>query len=371
VEFALSDEQQELRRTVRSFLEQKSPETEVRRLMDTDEGYDPAVWVQMSSQLGLQGLVVPEELGGSGFTMRELGIVLEEMGRFLLCAPFFSTAVLATSALLAAGDDAASKAVLPKIAAGESIATLALLEERGGWDEAAVQLVATETNGAWALTGVKSYVLDGHIADTLLVAARTPSGVSLFLVTGDAAGLARTPLVTMDQTRKLARLEFSATPAQLVGTEGAGWPAVEHALTIAAVALANEQVGGAQRCMEMSVDYAQNRIQFGRPIGSFQAVKHRCADMLVQVEMAKSAAYYANWCAATGADDLAVAAPMAKSYCSEAYFRIASDTIQVHGGIGFTWEHPAHLYFKRAKSAELLFGDPRHQRKLLAKQLDF
>jgi len=183
--------------------------------------------------------------------------------------------------------------------------------------------------------------------------------------------LFRSPLVTMDQTRKLARLEFTATPAQLVGTEGAGWPAVEHALTTAAVALANEQVGGAQRCMEMSVDYAQNRIQFGRPIGSFQAVKHRCADMLVQVEMAKSAAYYANWCAATDADDLAIAAPMAKSYCSEAYFRIASDTIQVHGGIGFTWEHPAHLYFKRAKSAELLFGDPRHQRKLLAKALEF
>jgi len=371
VEFALSDEQQELRRTVRAFLEQKSPETEVRRLMETDEGYDPAVWAQMSSQLGLQGLVIPEELGGSGYTMRELGIVLEEMGRVLLCAPFFSTAVLATAALLASGDDAVSKALLPRIASGESIATLALLEERGGWDEDSVQLGATEASGGWTLTGVKSFVLDGHTADTVLVAARTPAGVGLFHVAGDAAGLVRSPLVTMDQTRKLARLEFSSTPAQLVGAEGAGWPAVDHALRIAAVALANEQVGGAQRCMEISVDYAQNRIQFGRPIGSFQAVKHRCADMLVQVEMAKSAAYYANWCAASESDDLAVAAPMAKSYCSEAYFRIASDTIQVHGGIGFTWEHPAHLYFKRAKSAELLFGDPRHQRKLLARQLGF
>ncbi|MBV8692469.1 MAG: acyl-CoA/acyl-ACP dehydrogenase [Actinobacteria bacterium] len=371
MEFALSDEQQELRRTVRAFLEQKSPETEVRRLMETDEGYDPAVWAQMSSQLGLQGLVIPEELGGSGYTMRELGIVLEEMGRVLLCAPFFSTAVLATSALLASGDDAVQKALLPKIASGESIATLALLEERGGWDEDAVQLTATEAGGSWTLSGVKSFVLDGHTADTILVAARTPAGVSLFHVAGDAAGLTRGLLVTMDQTRKLARLEFADTPAQLIGTEGGGWPAVDHALQMAAVALANEQVGGAQRCMEISVDYAQNRIQFGRPIGSFQAVKHRCADMLVQVEMAKSAAYYANWCAATESDDLAVAAPMAKSYCSEAYFRIASDTIQVHGGIGFTWEHPAHLYFKRAKSAELLFGDPRHQRKLLARQLGF
>jgi alkylation response protein AidB-like acyl-CoA dehydrogenase len=371
VEFALSDEQQELRRTVRSFLELKSPEAEVRRLMDTERGYDAGVWSQMASQLGLQGLAVPEEFGGAGYTMRELGIVLEEMGRFLLCAPFFSTAVLATSAIRASGDDAARKALLPRIAAGEAVATLALLEEPGAWDEAAVTMPATDGAGGWTLSGVKSYVLDGAVADIILVAARTPSGVSLFHITDNAPGLVRTPLVTMDQTRKLARLELSGTPAQLIGREGAGWPAVDHALQTAAVALANEQVGGAQRCMEMSVEYAKERIQFGRPIGSFQAVKHRCADMLVQVEMAKSAAYYANWCAATGSDDLAVAAPMAKSYCSEAYFRIASDTIQVHGGIGFTWEHPAHLYFKRAKSAELLFGDPRHQRRLLARQLNF
>jgi alkylation response protein AidB-like acyl-CoA dehydrogenase len=173
----------------------------------------------------------------------------------------------------------------------------------------------------------------------------------------------------LDLTRKLARLTFDGTPAQLIGEEGTGWAVVEQALRLGAVALANEQVGGSQRCMEMSVDYAKERIQFGRPIGSFQAVKHRCADMLVQVEMAKSAAYYANWCAAAGDADLALAAPMAKSYCSEAYFRIAGDTIQVHGGIGFTWEHPAHLYFKRAKSSELFLGDPLHHRKQLARQL--
>ena len=371
MEFALSDEQQELRRAVRAFLEQRSPEVEVRRLMETDEGYDPEVWAQMATQLGLQGLVIPEDLGGSGASMRELGIVLEEMGRVLLCAPFFSTAVLATSAILATGDDTAGKALLPGIAAGEVIATLATLDEDGAPGEARVMTQATETADGWVLSGSKSYVLDGHVADIVLVPARTPSGVSLFQVAADAPGLTRSVLVTMDQTRKLARLTLNETPAQLIGREGGGWAAVDHALRMAAVGLANEQVGGSQRCMELSVEYAKQRVQFGRPIGSFQAVKHRCAEMLVQVEMAKSAASYANWCAATGSDDLAVAAPMAKSYCSEAYFRIASDTIQVHGGIGFTWEHPAHLYFKRAKSSELLFGDPRHQRRLLARQLDF
>jgi len=369
VDFALTEEQQELGRTVRAFLEQKSPETEVRRLMETDEGYDPEVWQQMATQLGLQGLVVPEELGGSGFTVRELAIVLEEMGRALLCAPFLAT-TLATVALMESGDDAAQKALLPGIAAGERIATIALAEDSGGWDEASITLPATEAGGSWTLNGAKGYVLDGLIADTILVAARTPGGVSLFSVAGDAAGIERSALSTMDQTRKLARLTFSGTPAQLVGEEGRSWPTVERTLQLAAVALAAEQVGGAQRCLELSVDYAQNRIQFGRPIGSFQAVKHRCADMLVQVEMSRSAASYAALCAAERSEDLAIAAPMAKSYCSEAYFRVTADTIQVHGGIGFTWEHPAHLYFKRAKSSELLFGTPRQYRKQLAKALN-
>ena len=370
VNFALSDEQAELRRTVRAFLEQKSPEAEVRRLMDTDEGYDPTVWQQMASQLGLQGLAIPEEFGGSGFTMLELGIVLEEMGRVLVCAPFFSTAVLATSALLACDDDAARKALLPGIAAGDTIATLAVLEERGGWSEADITIQARPSGDGWTLDGVKSFVIDGLTADTILVAARAPGGVSLFRVAGDAAGLDRSALVSLDQTRKLARVAFTDTPAQLIGAEGDGWRVVEAALRVAAVALANEQVGGAQRCMEMSVEYAKTRIQFGRPIGTFQGVKHRCADMLVQVEMAKSAAYYANSCLAAGDDDAAVAAPMARSYCSDAYMRITEDTIHVHGGIGFTWEHPAHLYYKRAKSSRLLLGDPRHYRKLLARELD-
>jgi alkylation response protein AidB-like acyl-CoA dehydrogenase len=369
VDFALSEEQEELRRSVRAFLEQKSPETEVRRLMETQDGYDPAVWSQMATQLGLQGLAVPEDLGGSGYTFRELAIVLEEMGRALLPAPFLSTAVLATGALLRAGDDAAMKELLPRMASGESIATLAVTEDAGGWDEDAIACVATRDGDGYTLSGVKSFVLDGAVADVILVAARTDAGIGLFLVAGDAPGLTRTPLFTMDQTRKLARIELAQTPARLVGAEGEGWPAVEHALRLGAIALAAEQVGGAQRCLEISVDYAKNRIQFGRPIGSFQAVKHKCADMLLHVELAKSAASYAAWCAATDDADLPVAAAMAKSYCSEAFFDVAAETIQVHGGIGFTWEHPAHLYFKRAKSSELYLGDPRHHRRLLTKHL--
>ena len=367
--FAFSEEQEELRRTVRQFLDQKSPETEVRRLMETDQGYDDAVWKQMGEQLGLQGLAIPEEFGGSGYGYIELIVILEEMGRRLLCAPYFSTVVLATNALLHSGDDAAKKEHLPGIAAGETIAALAFTEENGRWDEEGVTATATKAGDGWTITGTKSYVLDGHVADLLIVAARTGAGVSLFAVPSDAAGLTRTLLTTMDQTRKQARLEFANTPATLVGTDGGGWAVLERVLDLAAVALAAEQVGGAQFVLDMAVQYAKDRIQFGRPIGSFQAIKHKCADMLLEVESAKSAAYYAGWCAAELNDELPSVAALSKAYCSEAYFHATSENIQIHGGIGFTWEHPAHLYFKRAKSSELLFGDPAHWRELLAQRI--
>ncbi len=367
--FAFSEEQEELRRSVRRFLEDKSPETEVRRLMATAEGYDPAVWSQMADQLGLQSLAIPEEYGGAGFSFVELVVVLEEMGAALLCAPYFSSAVLAANALLTSGDDEAKARHLPGIASGETIATLALTEDAGRWDVDSVELAATAAGDGWTLDGHKSFVLDGHIASLVLVAARTPGGVSLFAVEGDAPGLTRTPLATMDQTRKQARLEFAGTPATLVGTEGGAAAGLATTLDLAAVALAAEQVGGAQRCLDTSVEYAKTRIQFGRPIGSFQAIKHKCADMLLEVESAKSAAYYAGWAAAEGSDELPVVASLAKSYCSEAYFHAAAEMIQIHGGIGFTWEHPAHLYFKRAKSSELLFGDPTYHRELLAQRI--
>ncbi|MGC8511681.1 MAG: acyl-CoA dehydrogenase family protein [Acidimicrobiales bacterium] len=367
--FAFSEEQEELRKAVRRFLEDKSPETEVRRLMETEDGYDEAVWRQMADQLGLQGLTIPERFGGSGFGYVELVVVLEEMGRALLCAPYFSSVALAANLLMATGDEGAQTDYLPLIAAGSKIATVALAEASGRWDEGGVTVLASDSDGQWRVSGEKLYVLDGHAADLVLVAARSANGVSVFAVEKGAQGYQATSLSTMDQTRKQAKLTFDATPARLVGAEGQGWAAVSKMLDLAAVALAAEQVGGAQKVLEMAVEYAKVRVQFGRPIGSFQAIKHKCADMLLEVESAKSAAYYAGWAAAEDSDELPVVASLAKSYCSEAYFHATAENIQIHGGIGFTWEHPAHLYFKRAKSSELLFGDPTYHRELLAQRI--
>jgi len=369
VNFAFSEEQEELRRFVRQFLEEKSPESAVREQMDTEKGYDDAVWSQMAGQLGLQGLIIPEEYGGSGFGYVALTVVLEEVGRALLCAPFFSSVVLAANALIHSGDEQAKSALLPGIAGGETTAALAFTEENGRWDESGITVQATPDGGGWRISGAKMYVIDGHTADVVLVAARTAAGVSLFWGPAGADGLTRPALSTMDQTRKQAKLTFEGVEATLIGAEGQGWPVLETVLDLAAVALAAEQVGGAQRCLDMSVEYAKVRVQFGRPIGSFQAIKHKCADMLLEVESAKSAAYYAGWCAAEMNDELPQVASLAKSYCSEAYFHAAAENIQIHGGIGFTWEHPAHLYFKRAKSSELLFGDPTYHRELLAQRI--
>ena len=367
--FAFSEEQDQLREFVRSFLEDKSSEEAVREQMETDQGYDEAVWSQMAEQMGLQALAIPEEYGGQGFGFIEQVVVLEEMGRALLCAPYFSSCVLAANTLLQSGDEDAKSAHLPGIASGETRAALAFTEESGRWDEGGITMQATQSGDGWTLDGVKSYVLDGATANLLIVAARSDAGVSLFAVDADAAGLTRTALSTMDQTRKQAKLEFSGTPATLIGSDGAGWDTLSTVLDLAAVALAAEQVGGAQMVLDMSVEYAKVRVQFGRPIGSFQAIKHKCADMLLEVESAKSAAYYAGWCANEMNDELPQVASLAKSYCSEAYFHAAAENIQIHGGIGFTWEHPAHLYFKRAKSSELLFGDPTYHRELLAQRI--
>jgi alkylation response protein AidB-like acyl-CoA dehydrogenase len=277
--------------------------------------------------------------------------------------------VLAANTLLHSGDDAAKKDFLPGIASGETIATVAFTEPSGKWDESGIEMEATASGDGWTMSGTKMFVLDGHTAGLVLVAARTPQGVSLFAVEGDAAGLTRTPLSTMDQTRKQARVEFDGTPARLVGTDGDGWNVLSKVLDLVAIGLAAEQVGGAQKVLDMAVEYAKVRVQFGRPIGSFQAIKHKCADMLLEVESAKSAAYYGMWCASELNDELPSVASLAKAYCSEAYFHAAAENIQIHGGIGFTWEHPAHLYFKRAKSSELLFGDPTYHRELLAQRI--
>jgi len=377
MDFAFSDEQEMLRDMARRFLEEKAPPTVVRSLMETEEGFDPDLW-SATAEMGWQGMAIPEEYGGAGFTRLEQGILMEEMGRSLFPAPFLSSIVLGADLILAAGTDEQKKEHLPAVASGERRAALAQVEENGRWDASGIEMVATRDGSDFVLSGTKAFVLDGHTADTLIVVARQggtsgAEGLSLLLVDADAAGVTRRRLETMDMTRKQAEVIFDGVrvPAhRVLGEPGASGDALESTLRRAIIALAFEQVGGAQACLEMATEYAKVRIQFGRPIGSFQAIKHKCADMLVQTESAKSAAYYAGWVAAEDNAELPIVAPLAKSFCSEAFFFCAAENIQVHGGIGFTWEHDAHLYFKRAKTDELLFGTPTYHRSLLADALE-
>jgi alkylation response protein AidB-like acyl-CoA dehydrogenase len=374
VDLGFSDEHEQLRGAVRKFLEAKSSEQAVRAQMETAEGYDSAVWRQMAEELGLQSLHLPEKHHGQGFTFVELGIVLEEMGRVLLPAPYFSTVCLAANAIINAGTDADQEELLPRIASGQATATLALTEPNGRWDAPGIAMEATRSGKSWVLSGTKTFVIDGHTASTIIAVARQPGsdgdqGIGFYVVDADAEGLMRTPLVTMDLTRKQARLDFDRVEARPLGDSNSGWSALSKTLDQASVCLANEMVGGAQRVIEMAVEYAKARMQFGRPIGSFQAIKHKCADMLLDVEASKSAAYFAAHTAADDNDELPVMASLAKAYCSDAYFHAAAENIQIHGGIGFTWEHPAHLYFKRAKSSELLLGDATYHRELLAQRI--
>jgi len=370
----VSAEQDELRASVRRFLTDRAPLTRVRELMDTEDGLDQGVWEQAGAQLGLQGLAIPESYGGAGFSFAEQAIVLEEFGAALYGGPYLASAVLAATALLASPDEGARGELLPGIASGETIATLAFTEDDGSWDPAAIRLAAAKDGEAWRLDGHKSFVLDGATAGLILVVAATDAGLSLFAVQADAVpadtgGLTRVTLPTMDQTRKLARLEFAATPARLIGSPGDAAAILDRTLDVAAIALAAEQLGGAQRALDMAVGYAKVREQFGRPIGSFQTIKHRCADLLLEVESLRSAVGYAAAAVAEGSAEIPVLASLAKAYASETFFHVAAENIQIHGGIGFTWEHDAHLYFKRAKSSELFLGDPAYHRERLATRI--
>jgi len=375
--FAFTEEQDMLRDTARRFLDDKVSSQVVRRLMETESGFDDALWAAIAEQ-GWQAMAIPEQYGGAGFSFMEQAILMEEMGRVLFPVPYLSSIVLGADLVLTAGSEEQKRHLLPGVATGERRIALAHLEENGSWDASGVTMVAKRDGDVLVLDGTKSFVLDGHTADTVLVVVRTTegssgdTGISLVVVDATAPGVSRRRLETMDMTRKQAEITFSGVrvPASaLLGAEGSGWAALQDTLTRAVVALAFEQVGGAQKCLDMAVEYAKARVQFGRPIGSFQAIKHKCADMLVDVESAKSAAYYAGWAVTAGDDEVAIVAPLAKSFCSEAYFRCAAENIQIHGGIGFTWEHDAHLYFKRAKTDELLFGTPARHRAVLADRL--
>lgn len=361
MDFAFGSEQEELRRTVRQFLAETSPETQVRRLMATDRGYDARAWRRMADELGLLGMAIPDAYGGAGAGFTELGVVAQEMGRALFCGPFLSTAVLATSALLESADEAARKRWLPAIAAGELIATVALPGDGATAPEVAGRPAAP---GDWVLDGAAGFVLDGHVADLILVPAVTGEGPLLFAVDGAAPGLARTLLPGFDATRKHARLHFTAAPALPLGPAGG----LARVLDLGCVALACEQVGVAERALDMARDHAVARTQFGRPIGSFQAVKHKLANVLLEVEAARSAAWYGLWAADAAPGELPVVASIAKATCSAAAYLAAAENIQVHGGMGFTWEHPAHLYFRRATTSRMWLGDPAgHYERLLSR----
>lgn len=344
--------------------EQDELRTAVRSLLTKHQG--AGAWDLLSGQIGAAGLAVPEEYGGAGGGARDVHVLMEELGRSLSPLPFLGSAVLTVGALLASGDREACGRLLPGLAEGASVGTLAWAE-RGSWDPAAIRAAAVPgPGGGWLITGTKEHVLDGPVTDVLLVAARTASGVSLFEVPAGGAGVRREPVVTMDGTRSQARWVLEVAGGRLLGADGAGGRTLEHVRDLACAALAAEQVGAAARALELTVQYAVDRMQFGRPIGSFQAVKHRLADAYVAVESARSAALGAAFAADEDPGALPAAAAVAKSVCSEAFSAVAGEMIQLHGGIGITWEHDAHRYFKRAHGSGELFGPPAHHRARLA-----
>ncbi|MWA02912.1 acyl-CoA dehydrogenase [Actinomadura sp. LD22] len=357
-------DQEELRRALRSMLSKRSDEGRVREVMASRSGTDTVLWRGLADELGCHGLTVPERWGGAGASLVEQGVVFEELGRFLACVPYAATVGLALSLLLRFPEQDLVADAATRIAAGDLVATVALCEPGGVWDARAVRMEAERTGSGWTLSGTKTYVPDGHEAGLILVLARIGTELAVLAVDGEAPGLVRTQLPTMDQTRRQARLDFAGTPARLLATGADG--EVDRALAQSAALLAVEQVGSARRVLEGTTEYAKVRTQFGAPIGSFQAVKHRLADMLLDVEAARSAAYYALFAAAADDEELMAASSLAKAFCSDALVRVCEASVQIHGGIGLTWEHWAHLYFKRARSAAVLLGDAAQHRERLA-----
>jgi alkylation response protein AidB-like acyl-CoA dehydrogenase len=378
MDFAFSEEQDEFRAMLRRFLEERWSIADVRKLAETPAGYDRGVWKQMAEELGLQGLAIPEAHGGQGFGFLEVGIALEEMGRQLAGGPFLASAVIAASTIEAAASPAQRSEWLPAIASGELIATLAVHEASGRADLGSIETTCRRDGAGWSVRGHKVAVLDAQNAELFLVAAREAgtagdAGISLFAVRAESAGLSLKPTDGLDLTRKMAAVELHDAPATPLGDVGAAAPALARTLDLAAIAIAAECTGATARCLESAVAYAKSRIQFGRTIASFQAIKHKAAEVMLELETARSAAYWSWWVAAQGASggaaDLAEAASIAKSLCNDALSRAAAENVHIHGGMGFTWEFDCHLYFRRAKAAELLFGDPIFHRARLAERL--
>ncbi len=378
MDFGFSPEQEMLRATARKFLENECTSGFVRARMEEPAGVTDEFWAKLAEQ-GWLGLVYPEEHGGSGLGFVDLTVLMEEMGRVVMPGPFFSTVLLGGLAIREAGSPAQKKEWLARIAAGRGRTTLAWTEPSARWDAAGVTCAAREDKGGFVLNGTKLFVLDAHLADVLVVVARTgegktpEEGVSLFLVPNGTRGVEVKLLPTMDQTRKLCEVSFkdASVPAEaMMGVSGKVWPTLARVVERATVALCAEMCGGAQRVLDMTTDYAKIRVAFGKPIGTYQGVKHKAADMLVDVENAKSLTYYAAWAVDENAPEAALAASMAKAYVTDAYRKVAGAGIQLHGGIGFTWEHDLHLYFKRAKSSEFTFGDATYHRERVAQLIN-
>ena len=363
MDFAFTPDQTLLKNSARAFLDEHCKPATVRLLWDDPRGESPAMWKEMA-QLGWLGLSLPEEHGGSGLGMVETALVLEEMGRAAYPGPFWPTMLVGT-AVAAHGSAEQKKRWLPAIAGGEARGTLALLDNDLDWDPASVATHAEKTATGWRLSGIKRYVAWGHVADVLLVPAQAPDGLALFLVEPASAGLAWTPMVNMDPGMRLADLTLDRVPVRSedrLGAPGAGALAL---LRRGAVGAAAEMLGASRRCLDMAVGYAKIREAFGQPIGSFQAIRHKCADMLLETENSHAAVYYAAWALDASAEDAATAASIAKSYVGDAARKVCGEAIQVHGGIGVTWEYDLHMYFKRAKALEAQYGDAEFHRELI------
>lgn len=381
MDFVFTEEQQMIRDTAEAFLAEVSTSEAVRRAMVSEQGFDPALWQRICGEMYWQAIHIPESFGGMGLGYVELVAMMEQMGRYLLCAPFFSTVALGVNALLVAGSEEQKAEYLPALCEGELTATLAFAGARGGRDAEAVTACYRQQGDGFVLSGDYAFVVDGTTADLIILAARAEGsagleGISLFAVKADSESIQRQAQPMLDQTRKMATLslkDVSVPASALMGAEGEAWPALDQILDLATIALAAEQMGGSQQLLDMSVAYSKERVQFNRPIASFQAIKHKAADMMLRVEAARSAVYYAACVADEAlhgdalADELPEAASIAKAYCSDAYFKNAGEALQIHGGVGFTWEYDVHLYFKRAKSSEHSLGNANFHRERLAR----
>ncbi len=383
MEFAFTEEQEMIRDTAAAFLAEVSDSEAVRRAMATEQGYDPELWRRICGEMYWQAIHLPEDSGGMGLGYVELVAMMEQMGRYLLCSPFFSTVCLAANALLVAGSNEQQSQWLGQICAGDLTASLAFNGGSSRWDSASVTATWRREGDNYVLNGEYRYVIDGHTADLLVVAAREEGsvgedGITMFLLPAQTDGVTCQWLPTMDQARKQAAIQLqqvSLAGDALMGEAGQGWPALSQVIDLATIALAAEQVGGCQQLLDKTIEYTSERVQFNRTIASYQAVKHKAADMMMKTEVARSAVYYAACIAQEAleggplAGELSEAASVAKSYCSDAYFAIAGDALQLFGGVGFTWEYDVHLYLKRAKSSEHLLGNGVMHRERLASAL--